>query len=369
MRIFYQYCFDITKSVPIQDSYKTVSSLMDYLGVTYKDILFKFYDFVDKKSKVSAKNKIERIFDVYPQCEDYYFCNPCSFASGINYVGFTNCEPDNWNKIKSNDSVIYNLIGEIIFKIPKPWNIGYQIAFNQINWFDGTIPQIEITSRNKNRVQILHPMSSNISIGWNSNERKNKIILSFEITESTKNCEKYIEETAAFLHTSYKDFDSYIYFEDEEILENKAVEKSLKPIINEYAKKIFDSGIKKLMVENGSGTISPRKAICKIIKHLDYIYNGCDNGIYTISKVDRYNHQIMIYLDYADGIISAALRYTGINFLYSFDIKEIQPKFQEEIEEYLKYILTTVNKLGENLFNIISDNYPETPSWFIYSNS
>lgn len=342
---------------------------MDYLGVTYKEILFKFYDFIDKKPQVNAKNKMVRIFEMYPQCSDYYFCTPYSLTSDINYVGFSNCEPDNWNKIKSNDSIICNLINEIILKIPNPWNIGYKIAFNQINWLEGTIPQIEITTKNKNRVPTLLPMSSNISIGWNSYERKNKVILNFEITEDTKNYKKYLEETAAFLSTDYKEFYSYVYLEDDEILENRAIEKNLKQLISKSEKKVFESCTKKLTIENGSGTISPRKALCKVIKNMEYLYYGCENGVYAISKVDKCNHQIKIYLDYADGILSATIRYTGINFSYSFPIKEIHPKFQEEIEQYLKNVLAAANELEENLFNIITDSYPKTPNWFTYSNS
>jgi len=369
MRIFYRYYFDITKSIPIQNSYKTVISLVEHLGVNYEEVLFKFYDFVDKKSSVNKKIKVQRLLDMYPQYTDYYFCDPCTFASDINYVGFTNCEPDNWNKSKSYVSGLSNIIEEITLKIPRPWNIDYQIVFNQIGWFGNSLPQIEITSKNKDRVPTLLPISSNISIGWNGYERKNKVILSFEITESTKEYKRYVEETAAFLKTNYKEFNSYVYFEDEEIFFNKNIEKNIKQTINKYEEKVNDILINKLAFENGTSTISPRKAICKLIKNLDFMYFGCENGVYAISKVDKYNHQVKIYLDYAGGILSAAIRYTGINFLYSFNIQDIQPKFQEEVEEYFKYVLAAVNELEGDLFDIISSSYPETPNWFTYCNS
>lgn len=79
MRVFYRYHFDLTKLYPIQDSYKLVLSLLNNLGVSYKEMLYNINEFVSRNPQNSRKSNIQKVLDAYPQCIDYYFCIPCSF--------------------------------------------------------------------------------------------------------------------------------------------------------------------------------------------------------------------------------------------------------------------------------------------------
>lgn len=255
-------------------------------------------------------------------------------------------------------------------KIPKPWNLAYYICFNQINWFKNVFPHIEITPLNQNKVATLLPYSSNISIGWNSYEKKNIIYMSFEVGEDADSIDRYLKDASLFLNANYKAVDTFVYFNEEETLVNKALAEKIQPVIIKYKNTILSTyydGIH--LPQRNFRPVSPKKAIFKLIKNSDFQFFGCENGVYLITKIDKYNHQIKIYLDYANRNLSAAIRYTGINFMYSFDIKDIISNQQEDIENYIQNILNTAKDMEFNLFDIISTTYPSTPSWFIYSNT
>jgi hypothetical protein len=343
--------------------------LLSHLGVSYREMLFNIHEFVDRNPENNRRSNVQKILDIYPQCTDYYFCVPSSFSVELNYIGITNCTPQNWNHCKVSGSEIYNVIEQITSKIPKPWNLAYYISFNQINWFKNVLPHIEITTLNQNRVATLLPYSSNISIGWNSYEKKNIIYLSFEVGEDVNRIDKYLKDTSLFLNTKFKSLDTFVYFNEEEILMNKAIAEKIQPILERHKKIILSSYEGILSSQNDAHPISPKKAIIKLVKNTEFLYFGCENGVYSISKIDKNNHQIKIYLDYANRNLSAAIRYTGINFMYSFDVIDIIPNQQEDIEIYIKYIFDAIMEMEINLFNIISTEYPPTPSWFIYSNT
>jgi hypothetical protein len=373
------YRFEMYRRITSKQLYDLTMQYLADLKLTYKNILFKFLDYIieyDREyGKYSNREKHSnmRILKKYPQLKPFWGIKrpwPTSEHSVIsNY-------DDDWNML--GDSIDPEVIRSITQSVPRPFNPShYYVYFNDLNFFDQPVISM-VDPNDKNRF-----LGSYVLINYSADRSETTLVLCLDVTpinESTviQDDSVYIDRMKTMLPSMYKAMKTFIIQEDNERIEYEMIKTRIAELeIRATENCRYPTGALASFTYSskddfrGDNAYSLRKYLRKEIKKYGYQYSGYDDFVYYIKKSTQNGAIIDLTLLTAPMCrrIDPVIRFSGLGFDYHFDLNSYTPHTQADAEAYLDALMEFLREFEDKYLAAIGEAYPPSPVWYDVSRS
>jgi len=344
MRVIDYFKFNIADKVKFKDTKNYLDYMLQDLGLYYKEISFRFEEYLCK---------IDKLVNKYPNLEKYR-CEDQRFRKEVlsNFMtGYKNADKEDWNSIF-----------EIASKVPRGFNILPIISFEQIDWFDlcsdDDIDENSITIRRE----------------YDDGNKYNTVTIDIDVTTDGKP-----RDTADLLKKLEPYLGSPIYkgrnciFEEEEKIKYKKYQEECRHLLDERLKEVDDRKIQKdsdhfdtPFVPN----LADKKKIKAAFKNTDFTMGdrkGLLPGMNHVTCIDKHNYYYEVLIDRTQTSPDYFYFYfniSGCNFEIDSDQIIICAASEEESIKKLVILAEFCQKLKNEFGELLAEYFGNTPEWY-----
>lgn len=373
MRIFDVYYYNIANTVKFKDTAKYISTMLEQLGLGYKEISFTYNGFL---------TSVGQMLEKYPNLTKY--CYP--YEPFSNEELLTSLVPG-W--IKGNyyaDKADWKSIFDIASKCPRGMNITGKIVLDQIDWYgEGTkAPCIKVRTHSldaeKAEIVDIEPiLNSQIVIGrdYSDGNKRNSVKVVVEITSKEdlepRDSSAVVEKLEPYLGKpeGFKKVCRGSLEEETDLQEKmKDCDKRLKQYIeNVFPNEYRGSSMEDEFILN----IADKKKINAAFKKTDFKMGdrkGLLPGMNRLIGYDSANHQYEILFDRTQNSPNYFYWYVyirGYNFTFESNQNRAYAYSEEEGTTRLFEIADFCQKMLHDFEPVVTENFGLTPEWYCYA--
>lgn len=394
MRVFQQYYFDLKDRVLFKDTLPFVEAWLAEQGISYDGMMLAAHF-----TNIEEDRDTPRLLAKFPGLKKYHSekVTVHKLSPQTIYSDFTSV-PENWPEdmnihVQKEDE---NVVRQIAAKIPRPFNPSATcIALDNVRWF----PEIDacpayILGRGTPCGYSLFPhLSNSIALGKSSSSGKKHNVIAVSI-ERTHTLEQLLDDTAILerMTAAFETTPHYqalrIVFSEDERRQTQTTDEELKPILEAlWAELKPEEAVPRdvppeyqctrrqnegkpdvmVMVYMQGEPISPKKAILKAVKGMEFQYKYEPGGYYECWKINQYNHKLKVWfaikpttrqLNFGAGI-------SGYNFHVSIPMAhQVDVMKQSVADETAQMAVAAALQAEARLSDTLLRLYGKTPDWY-----
>lgn len=369
MRVFDKYTFNIASRVKFKDTKKYMDTILEELGLGYKNVSFTYKGF---------KTSLEQMLDKYPNLFKYcYEYEP--YGKGVKVL--TSLTP-NWTKGELYaEAADWDSLFEIVSKCPRGMNITGTLVLDQIDWYGEGVKEAALWcyKEKKDKAQVFltrNIINSQIILRreYDDGNKYNNVSVIVEATtgenDEPRDTTDIIKKLEPYLGTPGR---------TERICRNSLAEEwtisekewSCREILVKRIEEFYPQKRKFNEVEF-IPNIADKKKIKAAFKGTSFEIGDRKGLLPRMNHVfcrDAHNRQYEILFDRTQSSPDYFYWYVtikGYNFSVGSDQNIMYVSSEKEANEKLSMIAKFCEELVEDFDQLLLDNFGATPEWYSY---